>query len=356
MCCAPVYCACCLTKCLQSRIRSRPNCSVLFVLSFSAFQGRLAGRAPPPRPLHLSRRGLSDLSLAAVEKQSSMCTPTSGTNSAEVAMLVHELGCPTWSFTVHGPEEFDKPHFIGLPEKIRRANFVVAVSSYGRSQIYRLVSHDIWPKIHVVRCGLDKRFLEALPSRSERLNPPRFACVGRLCEQKGQLLLLQAASRLKSKGVNFELMLVGDGEMRGELENIISNENLGDRVRITGWLDNQRVREVILASTALVLPSFAEGLPIVIMEAMALERPVISTYIAGIPELVTNDENGWLVPAGDLERLVDAMETCANASDTVLDTFGHTSRQRVVQAHDIDTEAQKLQGLFSGQCSRISQD
>ena len=221
-----------------------------------------------------------------------------GTNSAEVAMLVNVLGGPRWSFTVHGPEEFDKAASIGLAEKIRRAEFVVAVSSFGRSQLYRLVDHKFWPKVHVVHCGLDSAYLErraGLPYKANRL-----ICVGRLCEQKGQLLLIEAAHRLAAAGVDFELVLAGDGELRAAIENLIARYKLQGKVRITGWISGDRVREEILAARALVLPSFAEGLPVVLMEAMALRRPVISTYVAGIPELVISGEHGWLVPAGDV--------------------------------------------------------
>ena len=207
-----------------------------------------------------------------------------GTNSAEVAMLVRELGGPPWSFTAHGPEEFDKAEFIALPEKIRRADFVVAVSSFGRSQLFRNVAYEHWQKIKVVHCGIEPAFYRDAVNRpgAER----RLICVGRLCEQKGQLLLIEAAQKLYARGTEFELVLVGDGEMRGELETLIAQYTMQKMVRITGWISSDQVRDEILAARALVLPSFAEGLPVVIMEAMALRRPVISTFVAGIPELV----------------------------------------------------------------------
>jgi glycosyltransferase involved in cell wall biosynthesis len=268
-----------------------------------------------------------------------------GTNSAEVAMLVHVLGGPQWSFTVHGPEEFDKPQFIGLPEKIRRSSFVVAISSFGRSQLFRLVEPKFWPKIHVVRCGLEKSFFEAA-SVEPKPTVSRFICVGRLCEQKGQLLLLQAAARLKENGARFELVLAGDGEMREDVEEFISKEKLGAMVRITGWITGSQVRKEITDATALALPSFAEGLPVVIMEAMALRRPIISTYVAGIPELVRDKEHGWLVPAGDVEGLVHAMQECVDCSNETLVKMGNVGRERVLLFHDADQEALKLTNHF----------
>ena len=198
-----------------------------------------------------------------------------GTNSTEVAMLVHALGGPPYSFTVHGPEEFDKPQAIGLGEKIRRSAFVVAISSFARSQLHRWVEHEHWPKIHVVHCGLEPAFHEVTPIPPPAR--PRLVCVGRLCEQKGQLLLIDAAHRLATKGIEFELVLAGDGELRTEIEALIDKFGLSNRVRITGWISGDSVRREILAARGLVLPSFAEGLPVVLMEAMALRRPVLTT-------------------------------------------------------------------------------
>lgn len=267
-----------------------------------------------------------------------------GSNSAEVVMLVHVLGGPPYSFTVHGPDEFDKPEFMGIAEKVRRSAFVVAVSSYGRSQLYRWVEHVHWPKVKVVHCGLEPAFHEVTPVPPPAA--PRLVCVGRLCEQKGQLLLIEAAGRLAAKGIPFELVLAGDGEIRSSVDALIARRNLGDRVRVTGWISSERVREEILASRALVLPSFAEGLPVVIMEAMALRRPVLTTYVAGIPELVRSGENGWLFAAGDIEALEIAMEDVLSRSTEELRTMGEAARTRVLQRHSIDVEAAKLAGLI----------
>ena len=139
-----------------------------------------------------------------------------GTNAAEVAMLVNALAGTPYSFTVHGPEEFDRPESIGLAEKSRHAAFVVAVSSFGRSQLYRWVDPRQWHKIHVVHCGLDAAFLEGMaPAPCDAM---RLVCVGRLCEQKGQLLLLDALRQLRDRGVGLQLVLAGDGELRPAIE------------------------------------------------------------------------------------------------------------------------------------------
>jgi glycosyltransferase involved in cell wall biosynthesis len=266
-----------------------------------------------------------------------------GTNPAEVAMLAGLLADKSFSFTVHGPEEFDGPKFIGLPEKIRRSAFVVAISSFGRSQIYRWIDHSQWSKVQVVHCGLDAGF------HAETALAPcaaaRLVCVGRLCEQKGQLLLLAAMRQVLDRGLVFELVLAGDGEMRPALEALVKQLHLEAHVRITGWISGEQVREEILQSRALVLASFAEGLPVVIMEAMALRRPVLSTFVAGIPELVIAGECGWLFPAGDVDALAEAMQECLTASPSVLDAMGVAARARALARHDIDVEAGKLHRL-----------
>ncbi|MES2193633.1 MAG: glycosyltransferase [Pseudomonadota bacterium] len=268
-----------------------------------------------------------------------------GTNSAEVAMLAHVLGGPRWSFTAHGPEEFDKAKFIALPEKIRRAALVIAVSSFGRSQLFRNVSHEHWGKINVVHCGVEPAFYAGPPILAG--DGQRLVCVGRLCEQKGQLLLIEAARLLSERGTRFDLVLAGDGEMRGELEEMIARYRLQDQIRITGWINSDQVRDEILAARALVLPSFAEGLPVVIMEAMALRRPTISTFVAGIPELVDLGRHGWLIPAGDVEALASAMQACLEASPETIARMGEAAYATVIERHDADQEAAKLANLIS---------
>ena len=266
-----------------------------------------------------------------------------GTNPASVAMLCHALGGPQYSFTVHGPEEFDKPLMLGLRDKIERAAFVIAISSFGRGQLYRFCDHRHWPKIHVVRCGLDERFLRSalVPVPRER----RIVCVGRLNEQKGHLLLVEAAARLAAEHVDFELRLVGDGELRPEIEALIEQHGLAGRVHITGWASSEQVRSEIENARLVVLASFAEGLPVVIMEALAVGRTVLTTSVAGIPELVSPD-CGWLVATGSVDELTAGLRRALAATDADLERMGRRGQVRVRRLHDAQTEAGKLQRLF----------
>ena len=273
-----------------------------------------------------------------------------GTNPTDVAVLARALGGPSFSFTVHGPEEFDRPDAIALGEKITRAAFVVAISSFGRSQLFRWCRSADWPKVRIVRCGVAATFLGAgpLPVPAE----PRLVCVGRLAEQKGQLVLVEAAALLAAGGTGFQLVLAGDGPMRPQIEAAIAANGLGDRVRITGWLSGDAVRAEMTAARVFVLPSFAEGLPVVLMEALALGRPVITTYVAGIPELVRGDSNGWRVPAGDVMALADAMSQALQTDANHLEEMGRTGAEAVRAAHDVRREAEKLVGHFAAAIGR----
>jgi glycosyltransferase involved in cell wall biosynthesis/GT2 family glycosyltransferase len=268
-----------------------------------------------------------------------------GTNAADVALLTHTLGGPPYSFTIHGPEEFDRPERLALGRKIEQAAFVVTVSEFGRSQAFRWCSHRHWRKIHVVHCGVDHAFLGA--GTQPVPDAPRVVCVGRLCEQKGQLRLLEALGCLAADGMPFQAVLAGDGPMRRDLEAEIARLGLADRVRVTGWLSGAEVRRELVEARALVLPSFAEGLPVVLMEAMALGRPVITTYVAGIPELVRPGVNGWLIPAGSVEALAGAIRQALEAPSRQLARMGRAGAARVRAAHDVTREAGTLGRLLA---------
>lgn len=267
-----------------------------------------------------------------------------GTNATAVARLVRCLGGPPYSFTIHGPNEFDSPRSWRLEDKQADAAFVVAITDYCSAQLRRWARPEDWSKIHVVHCGVSEKFFR----ECEPIEPTsrRLVCVGRLCAQKGQLLLVEAVGRLCHEGLEPQLVLAGDGEMKPAIERRIDELGLREQVRITGWIGEADVRKELLAARAMVLPSFAEGLPVVIMEALALSRPVISTYVAGIPELVRPGETGWLVPAGNVEDLADAMREALLAPVEQLDRMGASGRRRVRELHDVAVEAGRLERLL----------
>ncbi len=268
-----------------------------------------------------------------------------GSNSTTVALLCRTLGGPPYSFTVHGPEDFDHPMALSLGTKIRHAAFVVAVSSFGRSQLWRWADFADWHKVQVVRCGVDPSFLSAPPSPAPEA--PRLVNIGRLVEQKGQMILVEAAGKVRDRGHHCEIILIGDGPLRPSLEERIRALNLGGMVKLVGWKTGEQVRQELLAAKALLLPSFAEGLPVVIMESLALGRPAIATYIAGVPELVRPGESGWLVPAGDPDELANAMVQVLEAPLDELTRMGHAGAARVARDHDVRIEAGKLLRLIA---------
>ncbi len=274
-----------------------------------------------------------------------------GTNATAVAMLAQVMDGPSYSFTTHGPEEFDAPRALALDLKIQRAAFVAAISSFGKSQLSRWVGADIWPRLTVVHCGIEPwKFPDPAPPPP---GPPRLVAIGRLSEQKGFALLLEAIAIARAKVPDLRVELVGDGPLRDSLLAQAKYLKINDLVTFSGWKAEPEVRASLATAQALILPSFAEGLPMVIMEAFAAGRPAIATSIAGIPELVTPD-TGWLVPAGDPERLASAIADMAATSPERLTEMGHRARARVLARHDIDVEAARLATRFAVILSSVS--
>jgi len=267
-----------------------------------------------------------------------------GANSTAIALLCRLLGGPPYSFTVHGPEEFDQSIGNSLGEKIKHSAFAVAISSFGRSQLWRWAGLADWKKVHVVHCGVDPSYIDTPPRPPAQA--PRLINIGRLTEQKGQLILVEAAGLLRDRGRDFEINIIGGGTLRQAMEVRIRDLDLAGRVKLVGWKTGDEVRQELLDSRALVLPSFAEGLPVVIMEALALRRPAIATYIAGIPELVRPGETGWLVPAGDVEKLAEAIAQLLDTPLEQLERMGEEGARSVAREHDVRIEARKLLALI----------
>jgi colanic acid/amylovoran biosynthesis glycosyltransferase len=265
-------------------------------------------------------------------------------NSASVAMLASELTGIPYSMTVHGPSEWDRPMDLALDEKVRRSSFVAVISNFTRGQLMRWCSADVWSRLHVVRCGLDRDFLEApaVPLPAEN----RMVFVGRLVDAKGPQLLVDALARLAGEGARFSLDIIGDGPLRPAMTEAIEKAGFAGSVRFLGWQSAEEVRRVILASRFMVLPSLAEGLPVVLMEALALRRPVITTYTAGIPELIKPGVNGWLVPAGSVDDLAAALRDAFSRPTADLERMGAAGGELVRQLHDAATEVDKLERLM----------
>lgn len=269
-----------------------------------------------------------------------------GTNPAEIVALVHVMGGPPFSYTAHGSEVFEAPKNHALPLKAQYASAVVTSCAYIGSQMMYHILYALWSKVHLVHCGLEPSASTSAPAAiPER---PVFLSVGRFSPEKGHLVLLEAFTALRLNHPDAQLVLAGDGPMRDVLERQIHEKGLEDAVRITVWVTSDQVREELRKARALVHPSFIEGLPVAIMEAMAEHRPVISSYIAGIPELVKDGTTGWLVPAGQVTELTNALSACAALSQKEIQAMGDAGFERVRERHAIAPQAAKLRALFAG--------
>jgi glycosyltransferase involved in cell wall biosynthesis len=273
------------------------------------------------------------------------------TNATTVAMLSHMMGGPSFSFTVHGPDELLDPKQLSFGIKIQQAAFVVAISTFCKNELLKWASPDHREKIPIVRCGLALEEFDV--SRDYDADDQTLVCVGRLCPQKGQILIPKAVASLRDEFPKLKVILVGDGESRRAIEASIATYDVADIVELRGWIANPDVLVLVRNSRALLLPSYAEGLPVVIMEALALGRPVISTNIAGIPELV-DDSCGWLFMAGDEDGLMAALRACLKCSALELAQKGATGRARVEQLHDRRELAKSLYLRFQGAVKRSS--
>ena len=266
-----------------------------------------------------------------------------GTNPAAVARLARAWGGPRYSFTVHGPDEFDTPLSGDLQGKIADAAFVAGISSYGRSQLMRWSTPEHWAKIATVRCGVDASFLDC-----DAGDPPDNAtlcCVARLSPQKGLHILIEAIAQVAPERPDLRVVIVGDGPLRASLEQQAATLGVTGNFAFVGTASGDAVRQHLLDARAFILPSFAEGLPVVLMEALALRRPVITTWVAGIPELV-DAKVGWLSPAGDVEELANAIRAALAAPVTDLARMGDEGRRRVAAAHNAMANGAELAALI----------
>lgn len=305
----------------------------------------LRHRAPGLKPALLSLAHFAEAILLAAELRRRGIDHLHNhfaNSGATVGLLASRQAGIRWSFTIHGISEFDYPAGLQLGDKIAAASFVACVSYFGRAQAYRLVDASEWGKLTVVRCGLE---LDQLPapeaSKGQRM---QLILVGRLSAEKGIAGLLEALAML-APAERPELSIVGDGPLRGELDAMVDRLGLGADVTFLGRLPEAETLAAIASREALVLPSFMEGLPIVLMEAMALGKPVIATRVAGIPELVSDGENGLLFTPSNWAELADRIAELANDRDQGR-RMGEAGTARIAAEFDIRKSAAILRDLF----------
>ncbi len=275
-------------------------------------------------------------------------------NSATVAMLASMISGIPFSMTVHGPGIFFHPEAWALREKIARAAFTACISDFCKSQCMLHSNRADWPRLKVVHCGVGRQFEGIV--RTPPTRAPRLLFVGRLCDEKGLPLLVEAVARLVAAGTDCRLSIIGDGPLRADVAAFVRERRLESSIRLLGWQGSEAIVEAFHDARALVLPSLAEGLPVVIMESMALGRPVVATAIAGIPELVVPGTNGWLVAAGSVDALTAAIAEVIAASPETLQAMSEAGARAVRERHSITGEVGKLEVLLQGAVTRPSRD
>ena len=273
-----------------------------------------------------------------------------GMAASTVAMIVARTFPVTYSLTIHGPEEFYDVGKFYLTKKVDASSFVCCIGSFARSQMMKNSSSDQWHKFVVAPLGVDVDKFAPFPVRfpSEPLSTPVFEilCIGRLVAAKGQQILIAAIKILVAEGRPVRLRLVGGGPERPRLERKIAADNLGDYVILEGEINQDQIPGLLRSADVFALASFAEGIPVALMEAMAMEIPCVSTIIAGIPELIRDEIDGLLVFPSDADGLADALRRLMDQPE-LRRRIGQAGRQRVISRYNLKKNVRALGEVYS---------
>jgi glycosyltransferase involved in cell wall biosynthesis len=277
--------------------------------------------------------------------------------AADVALLASELGSEasgegerwSWSFTMHGPTEFFDVGLFRLSEKLRRARFVVCISNFARSQLMTLCDPREWGKLHVVHVGIPiEQFTNDAGETRSSPADPSILFIGRQVPEKGEGVLLEAVALLAERGLPVRLTLAGEGAARADFERMAERLGVAPRTSFPGAIGQEQIGAFYAEASVFCLPSFAEGVPGVLMEAMAMETPVVSTRITGIPELIEDGRTGLLVEPGRADQLARALERLLE--DPALSReLGSAGRETVIREFNLETSAEQLHALFAGE-------
>jgi glycosyltransferase involved in cell wall biosynthesis len=265
--------------------------------------------------------------------------------ASNVALLMGRVFPISFSATIHGPDEFNDVAGFYLAEKVARARFLCAISRYALSQLMKASSPQHWNKLEVSPLGVDTGVF--LP-RARRDNPERIEllCVGRLAPAKAQHILLAAIDRLVREGRrSLHLRLVGDGPERGALERVVKERGLEDNVTLEGACNQDRVLSFYRQTDIFVLASFAEGVPVVLMEAMAMEIPCVATWVTGVPELIRHGVDGSLIPPADEEQLAQAIALLVDDAE-LRRRLGTSARARVEEKYNLARNTSRLGDIY----------
>ena len=266
-----------------------------------------------------------------------------GNAAGTVAWIAGAAKGISYSLSIHGPDIFLNVDSELLQRKINNARWVRSISHFCKSQLCLITDPSQWDKIEIVRCGVNIEDYE--PAQATSNSTPVVLCVGRLVPAKAQQNLVEASIQLWRQGFQHELRLVGNGPDRARLEARVRQAGASEWITFTGGMSQSQVRQEMQAADLFVLPSFAEGIPVVLMEAMALKRPVITTPIAGIPELVTHNENGFLVPPASVSDLVAAIKEVIRDTEHA-QAMGRAARFTVESQYNLSSNGKAMAIAF----------
>lgn len=270
--------------------------------------------------------------------------------ASTVALILSKISPCTFSISVHGPDEFYDVTLNYLREKIEGAQFIRCIGTYAKSQLMKISSVSAWGKFSVAPLGVDpNRFLPVLTRESPI--PFKVLCIGRLVPSKGQHILIQAIDLLIKRGYAISLNIVGDGPDRRNLEALVSERGIEPFVTFSGALNQNEVLQAYKEADIFTLASFAEGVPVVLMEAMSMELPCVSTYVNGIPELIRHDIEGLLVPAADPQQFSEALEKLIQSPE-LRRRLGKSARERILTKYDLEKNNARLASIFQDQLTR----
>jgi glycosyltransferase involved in cell wall biosynthesis len=272
---------------------------------------------------------------------------------ASVGYLASIVWQIPFSLTIHGPEELLNTGAYQLREKLMQASFVFCISDFCRSQLCQLTHPSQWSKFSVIRLGVDPAQLMPPHPARKAASPLQLVCTGRLVAAKGHRILLEAIKLLRDRGVHLHATLIGDGPERAPLENFVRLYGLQNAVTFTSALSHAETLFRVRNSDLFVLASFAEGIPVALMEAMSFGVPCISTTIAGIPELISSGQDGLLVPPANSSALAAAIESLAQ--DSALRAFlGHSARRRIFREYNLPLNHELLARSFHARLTASS--
>ncbi len=262
-----------------------------------------------------------------------------------VALIMTRVFDIRLSMTIHGPSEFFDPESFRIREKVAAAELVTSISYFCRSQIMLWSLPSDWHKIEVVPLGIDISGWQPATFR-ERPAPFELISVGRLADVKGYPLLLEAVALLVAEGRNVRLRLVGDGPDSHQLQERARQLGIAGRVIFEGWKTQDELRQMYAESDLCVLSSFAEGVPVVLMEAMATGVPCVAPRITGIPELIRDGIEGLLVTPANLADLASAIASLMDNPE-LRRQMATLSRERIADQYELRKNVQRLSNLFS---------